>query len=151
MSISKGPLQVSQLKWITDILMGAAYADGTFEGEEGEAVKRVLKELLDGGELPDELIQRMYQFDPKEFDLQAACDQLQAEDAEDRRFLLNLASTITESDESHDLDESAYIRRLGGALGASPEEYKDLTVEIISISGVRKPPPPLPTRKQSST
>ena len=147
MAINQGKLEVSQLKWVADILMGAAHADGSLEGTETDAVRQVLSELLDGGELTSDLVDRVERFDPKAFDLQAACDQLKTETPEERRFLLNLVSSITESDESHDLDESAYIRRVGACLGASSEEYKDLTVEIISISGIQRPPPPLPKKK----
>lgn len=147
MSTNQGKFQVSQLQWVADILMGAAYADGTLEGSESESVRRVLRELLDGAELPAELVDRIEHFDPQSQDLQAACDQLKLESEDDRRVLLNLVASITESDESHDLDESAYIRRVGACLGANPEEYKHLTVEIISISGARKQPPPLPWKK----
>jgi uncharacterized tellurite resistance protein B-like protein len=146
MSMGQTKLEVSQLNWVADILMGAAHADGSLEGTESEAVLRLLGELIDGEELPSELAGRVERFDPKTFDLQAACDQLKAETVEDRRFLLNLVASVTESDESHDLDESAYIRRVGASLGASPEEYKDLTVEILSISGVHRQPPPLPEK-----
>lgn len=147
MSISQRNLQPSELMWVADILMGAAYADGTLEGAEAEAVNRVLRELFDGKDLPEEIVARVDAFNPKEFDLQTACEELNVETAEDRRMLLNLVSTITESNESHDLDESAYIRRVGACLGASSSEYDDLTVEIISVSGARRPPPPLPRKK----
>jgi uncharacterized tellurite resistance protein B-like protein len=147
MSISQRNLQPAQLTWVADILMGAAYADGTLEGAEAEAVHRVLRELFDGKELPAEILARVEGFDPKDFDLQTACESLNIETPEDRRMLLNLVSTITESNESHDFDESAYIRRVGVCLGASSKEYEDLTVEIISVSGVRRPPPPLPRKK----
>jgi uncharacterized tellurite resistance protein B-like protein len=146
MSISQGQLKPSQLKWLADILMGAAHADGSAEGAETDEVRSTLKKLLDGAELSEELNNRLELFNPKEFDLQVACDELGAETAEDRRFLLKLVASITESDETHDLDESAYIRRVGGCLGASPEEYSDLTVEILSVSQGRSNPPPLPTK-----
>jgi uncharacterized tellurite resistance protein B-like protein len=147
MSISQRNLEPAQLTWVADILMGAAYADGTLEGSEAEAVHRVLRELFDGKDLPADILERVDQFNPKDFDLQTACESLNIETAEDRRMLLNLVSTITESNESHDLDESAYIRRVGACLGAGSSEYEDLTIEIISISGARRPPPPLPRKK----
>jgi uncharacterized tellurite resistance protein B-like protein len=147
MSITAGRLQASQVQWVADILMGAAYADGTLEGAEREAVHRVVRELLDGAELSEELRERIERFDPAKFDLQAACDELKVQGAEERRALLNLVSSITESDESHDLEESAYLRKVGTCLGAAAEEYSDLTVEIISVSGVRRAPPPLPKKK----
>jgi len=145
MPIRQGPMQQAQLESIADILMGAAHADGTLEGVESEAVRRILRELTEA-EIPSDLGARLDSFDPASFDLQAAADKLEITEPEDRRWLFNLVSTVIESNESHDLDESDYIRTLGEALGAACSEYSDLTVEIISVTGKRKQPPPLPKR-----
>jgi len=145
MPIRQGPMQQSHLESIADLLMGAAHADGTLEGVEAEAVRRILRELLEA-ELPADLASRLESFDASSFDIQEATDKLDISESEDRRWLLNLVSTVVEADESHDLEESAYIKRVGAALGASSSEYEDLTVEIISISGKRKQPPPLPKK-----
>lgn len=145
MPIRQGPMQQAQLESIADILMGAAHADGSLEGVESEAVRRILRELIEA-EIPGDLAARLESFDPNSFDLEAAAARLDISEPEDRRWLLNLVSTVIESNETHDLEESAYIRKLGEALGAACSEYSDLTVEIISITGKRKQPPPLPKR-----
>lgn len=147
MSESAFELNIDELSLIADILMGAAHADGSYDGTEGEAIVRILQdELLGGHELPLAVVAHVEAFRPEAFELPRACAQLHLADSDDRRSLLALIAEVTDADEIHDEAEDAYIRRVAHLIGASEEEYAHLTMEIISISSVGGPPlpPPLP-------
>lgn len=70
---------------LTDLLLGAVYADERLEGEEEEAVRSYLLEIIGGEELPIELEARIANFDPEAFDLEASASEFEADPATDRR------------------------------------------------------------------
>lgn len=132
---------------ITDLLMGAAYADGTLEGREEAAVRRLLGELLDGATLPPETDARIAGFDRRGFDLKAAAAHFAADSAERKRKLLELVVAVRDADDVFDTDEDDYMTALAQALGMKREEYADLALEIEelrnSLDDVRRSMPPV--------
>ncbi len=137
---------------VTDILLGAAYADGTSDGSEVMAVRDLLKELHGGKALPEELEKRIAVFSPKKFDLEAAAKTFLAESKLEKRKLLELCCTIRDADDEHDFAEDEYIKKLGSALGMKQSEYVDLTLdyeieEVASKLGTRSIPPKPPGKK----
>lgn len=130
---------VEQLKPVAHILVGAAHADGQIQMEEESIILQLLAGLLGRDELPEELIKHLGQFDPETFDLEQTCGELSLDTAQRRRELLQLVAQVTEVDEILDLDESHYIRKVARAIGASPDEYQDLTVD--ATFGTDSPPP----------
>lgn len=127
------------LKNLASILMGAAHADGDYDGHEAETIGDILHELLDTDQLPSDLSDHLVSFDPDTFDLQSCCTSLGLQTSADRITLLALVDRVTEADRVHSMEETHYIEQVGEAIGASPEEYDDLTLDIIEIE-----PPPLP-------
>lgn len=132
---------------ITDLLMGAAYADGSFEGREEATVRRLLGELLDGAALPAETDARIAGFDRKAFDLDAAAAHFRADSPERKRKLLELVVAVRDADDVFDTDEDDYMISLARALDMQPEEYADLALDIqelrTSLSDVRRSMPPV--------
>lgn len=132
---------------VADILLGAAYADGTGDGSEILAVRDLLKEITGSKDLPEELEKRVSTFSPKSFDLEKAAKSFKDGAKITPRRVLELCATIRDADEEHDLAEDDYIKKVGKALGLKEADYKDLTLdydveEVKAAFAVSKPPPP---------
>jgi len=134
---------------LTDLLLGAAYADQELKDQERDAVRALLEELV--GELPVEVEQRVAAFDPKAFELAAAAAPFRGDSEDDRSKLLHLVSVVNEADEEIDFAEDDYLRDLCKALGLPASALAGLTVEMDleeSFAQVRKGPPPPPPKKK---
>jgi uncharacterized tellurite resistance protein B-like protein len=131
---------IERLGHMADILMGAAHADGVHQREEAAAIGRVLCSQLGQPELPAELRARIEVFDPAAFDLARSCGALGLSTSAERRQLLQLVAVVTEVDEVHDFDESDYIVEVARAIGAGPEDYAGLTVDV-KYEALPEPPP----------
>ncbi len=142
----------SRIGVITNLLLGAAYADGTFEGREDSVVRNLLKELLEAKELPAEVDAQIKGFDKKKFDLTAVAKDFASDPPIQRRKLMELAAAVRDADDEIDLDEDEYLHALGVALGMKPSEYSDLTLEIEDLkenfASLRSVPPPAPAKKK---
>lgn len=134
-------IDVDGVTALADILLAAAFADGKFVGEESAEIERILQDRLGVETLPDEVVQHIWNFDPEDFDLSASCRRFHLKGPDDRRSLLRLVADVVEADQIHDMDEDAFIRQVAAEIGSEPEEYEDLTVDIISISALTAPPP----------
>ena len=139
-------LDTEQLKFLAELLLGAAYADGEYDGHEAEAIGDILRKQVRDGELPVEVTGHLAGFDVDEWSVAAACSALGLEGSEQRRAVLQLISEVTHADDVLDHDESEYIRVVGEALGATPSEYEDLTFELTIEVGS---PPPIPGSAES--
>lgn len=135
---------------VTDLLLGAVYADSRLHGDEVTAVKRLLGELLDD-ELPEEIVDRIDGFDPDSFDLLESAEEFADDPATSKRTLLELVAAVFDADGEVDFDEDDYMRELAEALGLDPEEYEDLVIEYeiedlsdLELDVVIAMPPPIP-------
>ena len=138
---------VDRIDAITDLLLGAAYADGTLEGREVATVRRLLGELLGEATLPAEVEARIVGFTPKGFDLEEIAAQFRDDPSERKRKLLELVAAVRDADEVFDTDEDDYLTALARALGMEASEYADLALEITelrtSLHEVRRSFPPV--------
>lgn len=138
---------------LTDLLLGAVHADERLEGEEEDAVRAYLLEIIGGDELPIEVEARIANFDPEDFDLDASAAEFDADPATSKRKLLELVAAVFDADGEVDFDEDDYLRSLADALGVDPEEYDDLVIEYdieeprASAEVVVSVPPPVPKKK----
>lgn len=132
-------LNIEQLQRLSELLMGAAHVDGEYDGDEAEAMGDALYEVMDGAPLPDAVSGHLARFDVETLDVEAACRPLRSSEAPARRAVLALVSYVLDADGVLSEAESAYIARVGAALGAEPAEYRDLTLELTIVA-----PPPLP-------
>ena len=137
---------------ICDLLLGAAHADANFRDEERDTVRELLEELGGGAALSPDVEARIAGFAPAGFDLAAAAAPFQKDSDDDKRKLLHLVSAIHEADEELDLDEDAFLKGLGTALGLPADEVKELSLEFEveelqeSFTFLRRTPPPVPPR-----
>jgi uncharacterized tellurite resistance protein B-like protein len=136
---------------VTDILLGAAHADGSSDGTEVIAVRDLLKELHGGKDLPADIEARITGFDPKKFKLEASAAEFKKTSKLEGRKLLELCCTIRDADEEIDFAEDEYIKSVGKALGMKASEFADLTldyeVEEVAAKLGAKSMPPKPPKK----
>ena len=136
---------------LTDLLLGAAYADKELKDQERDAVRALLEELA--GELPVDVELRLTAFDPATFDLEASAAAFRGDSEDDRKKLLHLVSAVNEADDEIDFSEDDYLRALCKAVGLGPTALEGLAVEVEtaeleqSFAAVRKGPPPPPKKK----
>jgi len=117
---------------ITDLLLGAAYADKRLEGDEVRAITKMVCKLLGTEELPEAQAARLKAFNPAKFDLEAAAGSLSGLPDDDKKRVLDLIASLNESDDVIDLDEDAYLRKVAGAMGVDESVIAEHTIEILS-------------------
>jgi len=83
-----------RLPLVADLLMEAAHADGRLEGDEKEAVRRLLREVLDAHTLPMDVDFRIDEFDAKGFDRGAATSAFAGAAPELKKRLLELIAAV---------------------------------------------------------
>src|SRR5580692_4835645 len=112
-----------RLPLVADLLMDAAHADDTLEGEEKAAVKRLLREILEAPTLPMDLDFRIEEFAPEGFDLATTAAAFANEPPAIKRRLLELCAAVHAADGEIELSEDEQLRRVAAALGMPPESY----------------------------
>jgi uncharacterized tellurite resistance protein B-like protein len=116
---------------VADILMAAAHADAHLHGEEKNAVRRMLRQVLGGQALPMDLEFRIGEFDPAGFDLGEAAAAFAADPLETRRRLLELVSAVHAADQEYDLSEDEFVHDLAAGMGMAEDSYRDLAVTVL--------------------
>jgi uncharacterized tellurite resistance protein B-like protein len=116
---------------VADILMAAAHADTTLHGEEKNAIRRLLRQVLGEAALPMDLEFRIEEFNVAVFDLGETAAAFSGEPLETRRRLLELVSAVHGADEEYDLSEDEFVHRLAAALGMREDSYRDLAVTVL--------------------
>jgi uncharacterized tellurite resistance protein B-like protein len=114
---------------ITDLFLGAAYADKRFVEAEKHAVRRLLRDLIVRPELPPEIEQRIVEFQPERFDVFEAARDFLNDPPMNRRRLLELVAQLCVADGELDLAEDEYLHTLARALGMGPNEYEDIVLD----------------------
>lgn len=144
---------------ITDLFLGALWADDEFSEDEQKAVRKLLADLLGDGEavLPEAVEERIAEFDPLKFDLEAAAVDFASDPLMAKKRLMELVGKLVKADGVVDPREDEYLRRLGECLGVEPADYSDLVLdyEIEELrerfEQLRVPPPPMVDTKGRST
>lgn len=120
------------IETITDLLLGAAYADKRLEGDELRAITKMVCKLLGTDELPEAQQSQLKAFNPAKFDVNAASASLASLADDDKKRVLELVASINESDDVIDFDEDAYLRKVATGLGADESLIAEHTIEILS-------------------
>jgi len=120
-----------QIDIITDLLLGAAYADKRLEGRELDTIRGLLERIVDESPLPAAQEQRIKSFNPAKHDASKAAAQLSSLSAEDKRTVVDLVAWVTEADDEIDMAEDDYLRKVAIGIGLSEKEVAELTIEII--------------------
>ena len=116
---------------ITDLLLGAAYADKRLETKERDAITAMLTKLLGVSDLPDAQRDRIKAFNPAKLDVKEAGSKLSLLSGDEKRKVLDLVASVTESDDEIALAEDKYLRKVAEGLGIPESEIDSLTIEII--------------------
>lgn len=143
---------------LTDLFLGAVWADDEFSEDEQRAVRTLLADLLlvKPDELPDAVDERIRTFDPLKFDVQVAAADFASDPPMAKRRLLELVGKMVDADGVVDMQEDEYLRRLAGALGMAYGEYADLVLDYdveelrSAFEALRVPPPPMVNEGKSS-
>ncbi len=117
---------------ITDMLLGAAYADKRLEGRETTKIRALLAKLAGTSALPEAIEARFKDFSPAAFDIAAAGERLSGL-GDDRLKVLEMVAAVSESDDEIDLAEDRYLRQLATAMGLAESEFRDLAVEFHEV------------------
>lgn len=125
------------IETITQLLLGAAYADKRLAGAEVTRIRALLLTLLGGGELPDTIHRLIAGFSPAAFSVHKAATELAGLSTEEKRTLLELVASVNEADDELDLAESTYLRNLAVGLGVAEADFADLTLEILEEEELR--------------
>jgi len=136
---------------LTDLFMGALWADDEFSEDEQKAVRVLLADLLlvTPDTLPASVEDRIVSFEPLAFDLESAAGDFAADPPMAKRRLLELVGRMVDADGVVDMKEDEYLRKLASLLGMDYEEYGDLVLDYEidelreSFEQLRAPPPPL--------
>lgn len=131
-------LDTEQLKRLAELLLGAAHADGHFDGLEAGEIGDILHEVVDG-DLPSEVSMHLSKFDMADFSVQESCHEIGLDSDEDKRAVISLVTRVTEADSLHDLAETDYIRQVVDAIGGDVEAYEGHMFDVVVVK-----PPPLP-------
>lgn len=121
----------AHIETITDLLLGAAYADKRLEGDELASITAMLCKLLGTDTLPKAQSDRLTGFNPAKFDVKAAAGRLRFESPENKRKVLELIASVSESDSELDMAEDAYLRKVAVGMGLSESDIADLTIEVL--------------------
>lgn len=140
---------------LSELLLGAAYADKELKDQERDEVRSLLQGLA--GDLSAEVDDKIKSFDPDTFDLKASAAIFKDDSEDERKKLLYLVAAVNEADDELDFAEDDYLRALADALGLPASALEGLTVEIETEelketfqAVVKKGPPPPPPPKAKS-
>ncbi|NJK32260.1 MAG: hypothetical protein HC927_07540 [Deltaproteobacteria bacterium] len=126
------PAMKDHIETITDLLLGAAYADKRLEGREKDKIRALLAKLVGSDALPESIDARFKDFSPAAFDPVAAGQRL-AGLGNDRRRVLEMIAAVTDADEELDLAEDRYLRTVAEAMGLADKQFRDLVVDFTEI------------------
>ena len=139
---------------LSELLLGAAYADKELKDEEKQEVKRLLLELA--GDVSPEVDAAIASFEPEKFDVKSSASAFKTDSEEDRKKVLYLVAAVNEADDELDMAEDDYLRAVAEALDLPKSALEGLTVEVETeelkevFQKVRKGPPPPPPAKGKS-
>ncbi|WP_052548374.1 TerB family tellurite resistance protein [Enhygromyxa salina] len=117
---------------ITDLLLGAAYADKRLEGNETAKIRSLLAKLIGTTTFPAAVEARFKDFSPAAFNIEKAAGNLAGLGSE-RRKVLEMIAAVSESDEEIDLSEDRYLRRAAEAMGLAAKDFRDLVVDFQEV------------------
>ena len=98
------------------ILMGAAYADGLIDGIEDDTILSMMAELVDEGDLPEEVKEAIDDFDPDNFNIEVAAELLLEEPEAHRHHLLQMVAMLRETNEDIEAEDDDFTLRLAELL-----------------------------------
>ncbi len=118
---------------ITNLLLGAAYADKRLEGEEVAAIERLLCKLVGSEELPEAQRAQMNAFSPAAFDVSATASGLAELEDEDKRKVLEMVCAVHDADDELDFAEDAYLRKVAVGMGLPEDSIGEMALDVSEV------------------
>lgn len=140
---------------LTEIFLGAAYADHQLAGRERHRIADLVRDLMCAQALPEGLQEHIDTFDPTTFDLASAARNFSQDPPMSRRRLLELVAQVMIADDEYDLAEDDFLRALARELQVPEAEFVDLTLDYEvsnlreSFEILRRVPPPTPAPRNN--
>jgi len=116
-AVVSSEVHVQELGALAELMLAAAWADGTKVAVEIVAIAEQLKDFVETTSLPEHVSQRMESFEPATFDIAATCAQLVLANDDDRMAVLSLLARVVGADRVLHPAEEAYVMKVAGALG----------------------------------
>ena len=104
-------------KALSNILCGAAMADGVFEDEEKVVVRAMLLKVLGASELPPEIETHLNGFTAASLNLPHDINVLGPENERSKKDLMGVTADVVKADRQMEPTELAYLESLATALG----------------------------------
>ena len=111
------------------ILMGAAYADGSFDDLEEDAIINIMMQVTGEEDYEDEIFEVIEEFDEEEFNLEVLAEPLLDEPEELRLLLMKMVAILREANGVIELEEDDYLMRLAEVLDLEAEFMDDYATE----------------------
>lgn len=118
---------------ITNLLLGAAYADKRLEGEEVAAIERLLCKLVGTETLPEAQQAQMKSFSPAAFDVSATASSLSDLEEADKRKVLEMVCAVHDADDELDFAEDAYLKKVAGGMGLDADAIDELSLDVSEV------------------
>jgi uncharacterized tellurite resistance protein B-like protein len=122
---------------LTEIFLGAAYADNKLVGRERHRITDLVRDLMCSQALPDGLQEHIDTFDPATFDLKSAASNFAHDPPMSRRRLLELVAQVMNADGIYDFAEDDFMRALASELQVPESDFSDLTLQY-EVSELRE-------------
>ena len=132
---------IEQIKAVAELLMGAAHADGDYDGLEAEQIGDLLRGLFSQSEMPTELTSHLARFEVDRLDVQACAARFEGESETSRVGVIDLLATLADADGVYDMKEDEFIKQVASALALSEESYEHHTIDVIEVMDAHQPPP----------
>ncbi|HET8936949.1 MAG TPA: exopolysaccharide biosynthesis polyprenyl glycosylphosphotransferase [Polyangiales bacterium] len=129
--------RLSNLFPVVDAMVAAAHSDRPASDLEHDSIKNLLCELMGVAELPPRLQQRIYAFDPSQFNLPKLAEELVKRPVLGRRKLIELTRKVCDADHDLDAREDRFMLALGFALSLEPEQVRHV-MYASPFHGVRR-------------
>jgi hypothetical protein len=116
---------------ITELLMGAAFADPRSTGRELGITRRILLEILDAERLPTAISDLIVHFNPAQFEVCEAVPPLAELPKRERRAILEYIDRVHQIDGLTTRREDAYLEAVAYGLGLEVAEFSDLCLDPL--------------------
>lgn len=133
---------------ICDLLLGAAYADESFDQQEKAVIRKYLGELASDEELVT-LNERIETFSMDSFDFDSVVETFVNDSSDDKHQLIKVLAAVHTADDEHDIGEDEYLRKVASSLALDAQDLKELVLDY-QVETLRehleklRTPPPIP-------
>ena len=124
-------MNTAQLKTVGEILLKAAFSDGSCQGVELEEIRKILAEKH-SDDLTDVVLAHLARCDVSDFQWSVITEKLDLKTPGVRRELVEMVARITRADGALTLDEDSFLRKMAHAIGATEADMEGFALDFES-------------------